>query len=57
MDNTAMTAGSEAFQTALVFYNSVKMATRRDVPGATAVCVNVISGKNTTFVVGKLGKC
>jgi hypothetical protein len=33
-DDTAMTA---AYQAALVFYNSVKMAARQDIPGAKAV--------------------
>jgi TolA-binding protein len=36
-DDTAMTSGSEAYQAALIFYNSVKMAARQDVPGAKAV--------------------
>jgi hypothetical protein len=36
-DDTAMTSGSEAYQAALVFYNSVKMAARQDIPGAKAV--------------------
>ncbi|MDR1340081.1 MAG: hypothetical protein LBK58_08535 [Prevotellaceae bacterium] len=36
-DDTAMTAGSEAYQAALVFYNSVKMAARQNIPGAKAV--------------------
>jgi hypothetical protein len=36
-DDTAMTAGSEAYQASLIFYNSVKMAARQDVPGAKAV--------------------
>jgi hypothetical protein len=37
LDDTTMVAGSEAYQTALIFYNSVKMAARQDVPGAKAV--------------------
>jgi hypothetical protein len=37
VDDTTMTSGSEAYQAALVFYNSVKMAARQDVPGAKAV--------------------
>jgi hypothetical protein len=37
MDDTTMVAGSEAYQAALVFYNSVKMAARQDIPGAKAV--------------------
>jgi hypothetical protein len=36
-DDTAMTAGSEAYQASLVFYNSMKMAARQDVPDAKAV--------------------
>ncbi|MDR0371345.1 MAG: hypothetical protein LBH80_05780 [Prevotellaceae bacterium] len=36
-DDTAMVAGSESYQTSLVFYNSVKMAVRQDIPGAKAV--------------------
>jgi hypothetical protein len=37
VDDTTMVAGSEAYQFALVFYNSVKMAARQDIPGAKAV--------------------
>jgi hypothetical protein len=37
VDDTTMTAGSEAYQFALVFYNSVKMAARQDIPGAKAI--------------------
>jgi len=37
VDDTEMVAGSEAYQAALVFYNSVKMAARQDIPGAKAV--------------------
>jgi hypothetical protein len=37
VDDTTMVAGSEAYQAALVFYNSVKMATRQDIPGAKAI--------------------
>jgi hypothetical protein len=37
VDDTAMVSGSEAYQSALVFYNSVKMAARQDIPGAKAV--------------------
>ncbi|MDR2481578.1 MAG: hypothetical protein LBD07_04715 [Spirochaetaceae bacterium] len=37
IDDTEMTAGSEAYQAALVFYKSVKMAAAQDVPGAKAV--------------------
>lgn len=37
LDDTTMVAGSEAYQAALVFYNSVKMAARMNVPGAKAV--------------------
>jgi hypothetical protein len=32
-----MTAGSEAYQAALVFYKSVKKAAAQDVPGAKTV--------------------
>jgi hypothetical protein len=35
--DTEMVAGSEAYQAALVFYKSVKMAAAQDVPGAKAV--------------------
>jgi hypothetical protein len=37
VDDTEMLAGSEAYQSALVFYNYVKMAVRHDIPGAKAV--------------------
>jgi hypothetical protein len=37
LNDTVMTAGSEAFQTALVFYNSVKVAAAQDVVGAAAI--------------------
>ena len=37
VSDTEMTAGSEAYQAALVFYKSVKMAAAQDVPGAKAV--------------------
>ncbi|MDR1369585.1 MAG: hypothetical protein LBJ72_05595 [Dysgonamonadaceae bacterium] len=37
IDDTSMVAGSESDQAALVFYNSVKMAARQDIPGAKAV--------------------
>jgi hypothetical protein len=37
VSDTEMTAGSEAYQAALVFYKSVKMATAQDIPGAKAV--------------------
>jgi hypothetical protein len=37
LDDTTMVAGSEAYQAALIFYNSVKMASRQDIPGAKAV--------------------
>jgi hypothetical protein len=37
VDDTTLVAGSEAYQAALVFYNSVKMAARQDIPGAKAV--------------------
>jgi hypothetical protein len=32
-----MTAGSEAYQAALIFYNSVKIAASQGIPGAKAV--------------------
>ncbi|MDR2510313.1 MAG: hypothetical protein LBC77_06685 [Spirochaetaceae bacterium] len=35
--DTEMAAGSEAYQAALVFYKSVKMAAAEDIPGAKAV--------------------
>lgn len=37
LDDTEMVAGSEAYRTALVFYQSVKMASAQNVPGAKAV--------------------
>ncbi|MDR0375571.1 MAG: hypothetical protein LBH85_07585 [Treponema sp.] len=37
IDDTEMTAGSEAYQAALVFYHSAKTAAAQDVPGAKAV--------------------
>jgi hypothetical protein len=37
LDDTTMVAGGEAYQAALIFYNSVKMAARQDIPGAKAV--------------------
>jgi hypothetical protein len=37
IDNTVMCAGSEAYQAALLFYNSVKVAAAHDVPGAKAI--------------------
>jgi hypothetical protein len=37
LDDTEMIAGSEAYQAALVFYKSVKMAATQDIPGAKAV--------------------
>jgi hypothetical protein len=37
IDDTEMIAGSEAYQAALVFYKSVKMAAEQDIPGAKAV--------------------
>jgi hypothetical protein len=37
VNDTEMVAGSEAYQASLVFYNSVKMAARQDVPGAKAI--------------------
>jgi hypothetical protein len=37
INDTQMTVGSEAHQTALVFYNSVKIATSQGISGAKAV--------------------
>ena len=37
IEDTAMVAGSEAYNAALVFYNSVKGASRINVPGSEAV--------------------
>ena len=37
IDDTEMTAGSEAYQAALIFYKSVKMAAAQNIPGAKAV--------------------
>ncbi|MDR1678719.1 MAG: hypothetical protein LBR81_02970 [Prevotellaceae bacterium] len=37
IDDTSMVAGSEAYQAALVFYNSVKEAASKNVTGAKAV--------------------
>lgn len=37
VDDTTMVAGSEARQFSLIFYNSVKMAARQDIPGAKAI--------------------
>jgi GrpB-like predicted nucleotidyltransferase (UPF0157 family) len=37
VDDTAMAAGSEAYQAALVFYNAVKAAALQDIPGAKEV--------------------
>ena len=37
ISDTQMTAGSEAYQAALVFYNSAKVASSQGVPGAKAV--------------------
>ncbi|GHU14537.1 hypothetical protein FACS1894161_5200 [Spirochaetia bacterium] len=37
ISDTEMAAGSEAYQAALVFYKSVKMAAAQDIPGAKAV--------------------
>jgi hypothetical protein len=37
VDDTEMTAGSEAYQAALVFYKPVKMAAAQDIPGAKAI--------------------
>jgi GrpB-like predicted nucleotidyltransferase (UPF0157 family) len=37
IDDTVMTAGSEAYQAALVFYNAVKSAAAQNIPGAKEV--------------------
>ena len=37
ISDTQMTAGSEAFQAALVFYNSVKVASTQSVSGSKAI--------------------
>jgi hypothetical protein len=37
VDDTEMTARSEAYQTALVFCQPVKMAAAQDIPGAKTV--------------------
>jgi hypothetical protein len=37
LDDTAMVARGEAYQDALVFYNSAKMAASQDIPGAKVV--------------------
>lgn len=37
VEDVMMVAGSEAYEGALIFYNSVKGASRSDVPGAQAV--------------------
>jgi hypothetical protein len=37
IDDTEMAAGSEAYQAALMFYSSVKVAAAQDIPGAKAV--------------------
>ena len=37
ISGTEMSAGSEAYQAALVFYHSVKLAAVQDVPGAKVV--------------------
>lgn len=37
IDDTSLLGGSEAYQQALIFYNSVKYAASQDVPGAKAV--------------------
>jgi hypothetical protein len=37
INDTEMAAGSEAYQAALVFYKSVKMAAAQDIPGAKAI--------------------
>lgn len=37
IDDTSMLAGSEAYQSALVYYNAVKQAAKQDVLGAKAI--------------------
>jgi hypothetical protein len=37
LDDTVMTAGSDAFHAALAFYNNVRRAAKQDVPGAKAI--------------------
>jgi hypothetical protein len=37
LSDTQMAAGSEAFQSALIFYHSAKIAAENDVPGARAI--------------------
>jgi hypothetical protein len=37
IDDTTMVSGSEAYQAALVFYSSVKVAAAKDIPGAKAI--------------------
>jgi len=37
LDDTLMLAGSESYAAALTFYNSVKMASKMNVPGTTAI--------------------
>jgi hypothetical protein len=37
IDDTAMVAGSEAYYAALVYYNSTKVASAQDIPGAKAI--------------------
>jgi hypothetical protein len=37
ISDTEMVAGSEAYQTSLMFYNSVKLLAAQDIPGAKAV--------------------
>jgi hypothetical protein len=37
IDDTVMVAGSEAYQSALVFYNAIKAAATQNVPGAREV--------------------
>jgi hypothetical protein len=37
LDDTTMLAGSEAYAAALIFYNSVKMASKMNIPGTDAI--------------------
>ena len=59
IDDTKMLAGSEAYQAALVFYNSVKVAAAQNVPGAKSVYealrVRFPHGKHNTDNGGDTG--
>ncbi|MDR1561558.1 MAG: hypothetical protein LBS54_00530 [Dysgonamonadaceae bacterium] len=43
VDDTALVAGSEAYQAALVFYNAVKAAAAQNIPGAKEVYTDLKS--------------